>query len=128
MGPEMKSVGAGLRILIVEDEALVGQTLGRCLVRRGHVVRLAGTALEAETLAHGSAFDCGVFDVEVGKEDGIELAARLLRCRLVRAAVFFTGTADDRKRHFAGRLGSIADKGVSFEELARLVEGAMALK
>ncbi|HEX7668957.1 MAG TPA: response regulator [Polyangiaceae bacterium] len=113
----------GLRVLLVEDEAFLAEVLVRCFTRRGHFVRAACSVIEAEVLVRQESFDCGVFDVEVGSEDGIALAERLLTGRKVGVAVFFSGTASGRVRKRAAAVGAFVHKEEHFAELLRVVEG-----
>lgn len=110
-----------LRVLVVEDEALVAQTLGRCFVQSGHVVRLALSALEALAVAAEGSFDCGVFDIQVGGEDGVDLAESLVSSGHVGAAVFYSGTVDERVRARASQVGPFVNKGESFDQLLNAV-------
>jgi DNA-binding response OmpR family regulator len=119
-------VGRSFRLLLVEDEALLGEVLARCFARCGHVVRAASTVIEADVLARDESFDCGVFDVEVGSEDGISLANRLVVAGRVGVAVFFSGTVSVGARRRAAAIGVFVHKAKSFAELLRVVEAQVA--
>ncbi|SRR6266568_1912463 len=65
------------RILIVEDETVVADTLGQILTANGYIIRIAYSAETAiETLAHWSA-ELAILDVMLPKMNGIELAVVL---------------------------------------------------
>lgn len=67
----------GARILVLEDEPIIGFALEDILAAEGAHSFLATTLDEAETAVAGQAFDCGILDVNVhgGKSYGV--AARL---------------------------------------------------
>jgi len=57
----------GLSVFLVEDEALIRMMIADMLEELGHrVVAEAGSIDKAEPLARNSAFDLGVFDINVG--------------------------------------------------------------
>lgn len=70
------------RVLIVEDDTLVGMGLKAQLERLGHVVvGQASNADEATQLFRTQQPDVVLMDIRLDGDDGIELAARLLRER-----------------------------------------------
>ncbi|CAA9443479.1 MAG: hypothetical protein AVDCRST_MAG64-4359 [uncultured Phycisphaerae bacterium] len=72
------------RVLIVEDETLVGMGLKRDLERLGHtVVSQASTAEEARREFRDKQPDVVLMDIRLDGGDGIELAAELLKERRV---------------------------------------------
>jgi AmiR/NasT family two-component response regulator len=72
------------RILIVEDETLVGMGLRTDLERLGHtVVSQASTADEARREFRDKRPDVVLMDIRLDGADGIELAAELLKERRV---------------------------------------------
>jgi response regulator NasT len=71
-----------LRVLIVEDETLVGIGLKRILERLGHtVIAQAATADEARREYREQSPDLVMMDIRLNGADGIELAAELLKER-----------------------------------------------
>src|SRR5690349_2523471 len=95
----MQQLGGGSdRILVVEDDLVIARLIERGFVRLGFVVQVASSCAEARD-APGQ-FRCGVFDIELGDGDGVELAVELLARGSVRTAVFYTGSldADARRR------------------------------
>ena len=74
-----------LRILVVEDEKTVLLMIGRDLCGRGHVVTAVATGDSAR--ATGGTFDVGVFDIHLGDESGVDVAAGLLASKRVAALV-----------------------------------------
>ena len=62
------------RILIVEDERVVADTLGQILAANGYDIRIAYSAEDAATIATQWAPQLAVVDVMLPKMNGIELA------------------------------------------------------
>lgn len=118
--------GTGQRVLVVDDEPLLGEAIGRLLVLTGYTADVALTAHHAEFLASTRIFDCAIIDVSLGNEDGITLACRLLATRRVKRVVFYTGAMEEDTMRRALSVGIHVDKGGRFEELALAVEAAMA--
>src|SRR3954471_12428053 len=74
--------GAKRRVLIVEDETLVGLGLKSNLERLGHeVVGQASTATEATSLFRDAKPDLVLMDIRLDGSDGITLAEELLKER-----------------------------------------------
>lgn len=71
-----------LRILIVEDETIVGMGLRAQLSKLGHsVVGHAANAAEARLLYLDKQPDLVFMDIRLGESDGLELATELLKER-----------------------------------------------
>lgn len=94
--------------LVVEDDPCVRRALIRQLHARG--MRVTAVASSAAIPAEALPVDVGIFDCEVGAEDGVDIAARLVSQGLVRMAIFFTATEDPRVRLQAAALGLVLDK------------------
>ncbi|SDB64837.1 Response regulator receiver domain-containing protein [Belnapia rosea] len=70
-----------LRVLVAEDEALIGMAVAYELEQRGHVVTMAGDGQKAlELVAQFGAFDALVTDMQMPRLRGDELA-RQMRAR-----------------------------------------------
>jgi len=67
----------GSRILVVEDDARLGATLGRVLGAEGHDVEVAADGNEALRRTRDRAFDLVVLDVMLPGIDGIGVCRRL---------------------------------------------------
>jgi len=77
-----KLTGLSFRVLIVEDETLVSEGLRQNLEKLGHTVLAeAANATDAEALFRLKQPDIVMMDIRLGKEDGIDLAAKLLALR-----------------------------------------------
>lgn len=68
------------RVLLVEDDPTVAETVAGLLARDGHVVRVAAHGLEALAALDEHDFDLALLDLDLPVVDGFELA------RLIRAA------------------------------------------
>src|SRR5829696_4519031 len=81
-GPTSTGGEATRRVLIVEDETLVGLGLKSLLERLGHeVVGQASTSAEAIALFRDKSPDIVLMDIRLDGTDGIELARELLAKR-----------------------------------------------
>ena len=68
-----------LRILIVDDETIVRDSLGAWFKQDGHKVDVAPGAKEALRLVTGCRFDIAFLDIKMPGMDGLELQARLIQ-------------------------------------------------
>jgi len=68
-----------MRILIVEDDAMVADGLKRGLAGAGFAVDQVGTAEQAETAIAADEFDLAVVDIGLPQVDGLTLVRRLRR-------------------------------------------------
>jgi two-component system, OmpR family, response regulator len=66
-----------VRILVVEDDALLAEGLTSVLTRAGHVVEQAATGRHADILLVDEQFDLVVLDVGLPDIDGFEVLRRL---------------------------------------------------
>ncbi|MBI3932051.1 MAG: sigma-54-dependent Fis family transcriptional regulator [Acidobacteria bacterium] len=74
--PETRQV---LRLLVVDDEAIVRDSLGGWFRQDGHRVDTAASAKEALALVTKEAYDIALVDVKMPGMDGLELQARLVQ-------------------------------------------------
>ncbi|MGH1572621.1 response regulator [Methylobacterium sp. P31] len=100
---------AALRILVVEDEALIALELECLLDDLGHVtVGVAGTAAEAIAMGRTAAPDVALVDIHlIDGPTGIEVARALSSDRRI-TVVFMTANAKRIPADFAGAIGVIA--------------------
>lgn len=71
-----------MRILVVEDDALVADAIRRGLVEAGFVVEHVSTAEQAEPSLLGEGFDLAVIDIGLPGGDGLSLVRSLRRQRV----------------------------------------------
>lgn len=87
MGSQSPVGVGGLRVLIVEDETLVGMGLKSQLEKLGHqVVGQAASAAEAKSIYRDHRPDFVLMDIRLDGDDGIALTSELLlarRCPMV---------------------------------------------
>jgi AmiR/NasT family two-component response regulator len=116
-----------LRVLIVEDETLVGLGLKAQLEKLGHeVVGQASTAADAVLMFASAKPDIVLLDIRLDAIDGIDLAGQLLkqrRCPMVIISAFSDKGLVDRAAA-AGVFGYLI-KPVSTEALAAQIEIAI---
>jgi CheY-like chemotaxis protein len=123
---------AGLRVLVVDDDAIVGRSVARSLGRDvlTHVTSDAAGALAY--LATGVAVDAVVLDVTMPDESGVELHARLSRAYpwLAPRCVFVTGGFLDHRARDAVRATGlrVLAKPVPAAELRAAVAAAAAAR
>ena len=116
----------GKRVMIVEDDTLVGLGLKSQLERLGHtVVGQAANSAEASELFRTAKPDLVLMDIRLDHADGIELAAELLKVR--RCPMIIVSAYSDveliRRATAAGVFGYLI-KPVSAELLAAQIEVA----
>jgi response regulator NasT len=94
-----------LRILIVEDETMVGMGLRAQLGKLGHtVVGHAANAPEARTMFKEKQPDLVFMDIRLGDADGLELARELLKERRV-PMIVLSAFSDQELIDRAGEVG-----------------------
>lgn len=120
-------VPASLRVLIVEDDTLVGMGLKAQLERLGHhVVGQAGTVAQATDLFRDQKPDLVLMDIRLDQGDGIELAERL-RAERRTPMVVVSAYSDPELVCRAGEAGVFGYliKPVTAESLAAQIEIAL---
>ncbi|MHC5001943.1 MAG: response regulator [Planctomycetota bacterium] len=128
--------GAGLRVLLAEDNPINQQVAVRMLARRGHAVMVAGDGEEAvRLLQEGAAadrpFDLVLMDVQMPVMGGLDATAAIRSDAepVVRAVPIIAMTAHalkgDRERCLAAGMSAYVAKPIDpdelFAEIARLV-------
>ncbi len=82
------------RILVVDDDPLVADSIRRMLLFDGHVVETAQGGEEALVLFTKGNFDLTLVDYEMPKMKGDQLAAAIKRLNPKQPVVMFTGYAE----------------------------------
>ncbi|MFI5008258.1 MAG: sigma-54-dependent transcriptional regulator, partial [Solirubrobacterales bacterium] len=72
-----EAVRPALRLLVVDDETIVRDSLGAWFRQEGHQVATAESAKEALRLCAERGFDIALVDIRMPGLDGLELQARL---------------------------------------------------
>jgi two-component system OmpR family response regulator len=70
-----------MRILLVEDDAMLADAVTRALRQAAHSVQVARTGVEADQLLAGNRYDLVLLDVGLPKMDGFEVLRRLRQRR-----------------------------------------------
>ncbi|WP_371876766.1 response regulator [Sphingomonas sp. DG1-23] len=89
-----RSIGPGLRILVVEDDVRIRSQIADHLRQKGYLIMEAASADEAVLLLQrdGSAIDCVFSDVQMpGSQDGVGLARWIFRHRPGLAVLLTSG-------------------------------------
>jgi len=107
------------RVLAVDDEALVGKVVRRCLVTRGLEVVVHTDVRQA--LQTSPPPDLLVLDLMMPDLDGVAFALRARQQWLDVPIVFVTGGGPPALLARARELGPVLDKPVSCQELADTV-------
>jgi len=68
-----------MRILVVEDDQLVGDAVRRALTFAGYAVDHVSTAESAKAALHAEGFDLAIVDIGLPGQDGLELVRDLRR-------------------------------------------------
>jgi DNA-binding response OmpR family regulator len=79
MSPAETSSLSSARILVVDDEPLIRQSIGQALQKQGHQVALAADGRDALEQLGTATFELVICDIRMSRTDGIEL------CHLVRS-------------------------------------------
>lgn len=117
----------GKRVLIVEDDTLVGMGLKANLERLGHtVIGQAGHSSEAAQLFREQKPDLVLIDIRLNADDGIDLAGQLLAERRV-PIIVVTAYSDPQLIDRATSVGIFGYliKPVSFEALGAQIQVAL---
>jgi signal transduction histidine kinase/ligand-binding sensor domain-containing protein/ActR/RegA family two-component response regulator len=115
--------GEGARILVVEDDALVGEVVCGLLEHLGHRARHVAHGLEGLAAVAGEPFDLIVVDLDLPGIDGFELA-RLLRLQGRAAPIVALTARADAGAEARARAAGMVDflrKPVTGEALAAMV-------
>src|SRR5689334_25415566 len=93
---------SAMRILVVDDEPAVRESLRRALALEGYDVALAADGAEAlETIEDQSQPDAILLDVLMPRVDGLEVARRL-RSKGVRTPILMLTARDEIRDRVAG--------------------------
>jgi AmiR/NasT family two-component response regulator len=125
--PEAQRRVQSLRVLIVEDETIVGMGLRSQLTKLGHtVVGQAATAAEARAAYAEKQPELVFMDIRLGEADGLELAKELLKERRT-PMIVLSAYSDQELINRAGDAGVFGYliKPASPEALAAQIEVAV---
>jgi len=113
-----------LRVLIIEDNALIAAALSEMLADMGHgVCATAATEAEAVVAANRYKPDLMIVDAGLGGGSGVSAVKKILRAKPV-AHVFVTG--DPRRVHARMAGNPVVCKPFHAAELAKAIQIALA--
>src|SRR5512140_1612817 len=115
------------RILIVDDELVVRDSLGKWFTSEGYTARPAGGAREALEAIQQAEFDIALIDIKMPGMDGMELQSRLREADADLTVVIMTGYASVETAVQALKRGAYdyITKPVDPDELSHLVGNAL---
>ncbi|KFN48900.1 hypothetical protein P873_13185 [Arenimonas composti TR7-09 = DSM 18010] len=121
--PEVANLpAAGRRLLLVEDDPLVGEVIAGLLRSRGHTVVHAAHALSALAELDCAAYDLAIVDLDLPGIDGLQLAGLIQgRWSLPLLALTARADADAEPQARAAGMAAFVRKPVSGEELDQLI-------
>lgn len=94
------------KILVVEDERNLGQTLVECLEREGYEAAWARSKAEAEAEISSRRFDLALLDVGLPDGSGFDVAAGLRKMQPGASIVFLTAMGAPEQRVHGLELGA----------------------
>jgi len=127
-------VQTGLRVLVVEDNAVNQLVVSRLLEKQGNYVRVAGNGREALAAIDQQPFDLILMDVQMPEMDGLEATARIREREKVRggrvAILALTAYAmkGDAERCLAAGMNGYISKPVRPEELFNAIDRVLGAK
>src|SRR5579872_2332436 len=115
------------KILIVDDELVVRDSLGKWFTSEGYAARPVGGAREALEVIQQAEFDIALIDIKMPGMDGMELQARLKEADPELTVVIMTGYASVDTAVQALKRGAYdyITKPVDPDELSHLVANAL---
>jgi len=117
--PQDSEAIAPQRVLVIDDETVIGMSIKRCLGPAGHkVVCCEDPRLGLETATTGS-FDVIFLDLMMPGLDGLEVLRRIKKEGILAEVVIITGhsTVESRRRSHAPRRGRLSGQALHPDEL-----------
>ena len=96
-----------MRLLLLEDDQILSETLQLFLVREGYQVDIALTMEEAEELSFEKAYDAYLFDINLPEGSGLELLRNLRFAEDRTPTIFITALTDMHSISAGFELGAI---------------------
>lgn len=111
------------RILVVDDEIDLAETIRDLLAFKSYEVEIAGNGLEAQVLLEQKTYDLVISDMNMPKMDGMQLLAIINQKYQNTPVIFLSGFSqyDFKTAQSHGAL-AILCKPVAMEELFKVVE------
>jgi signal transduction histidine kinase/CheY-like chemotaxis protein len=124
--------GAGLRVLVAEDNPVNQRLVQRLLERKRHTVSIAGNGREALRAAEREDFDLVLMDVQMPEMDGLEATAQLRRAEKATGmhrrifAMTAHAMAGDREQCLAAGMDGYLSKPIQPDELEKVLAAVEA--
>lgn len=120
-----------MRVLVVEDDALVASHLATILRREGHDVEVTTDGTTALASIQAQSPDAILLDLGLPGMDGWELARQVMRMKgdkkPLLVAITGHGATEDRKRSLQAGIHLHLTKPVDIDELRRLLKRFRAI-
>jgi two-component system, NtrC family, response regulator AtoC len=116
-----------VRILVVDDEPMMADSLKQNLAEEGYLVDSAATGAEAIELFDQGGHHLAICDLQLPDMDGLELMRHMKDARPTTEVIVVTGYGSVQKAVEATKAGAFyfVEKPFDFEELQPLVEKAL---
>jgi two-component system nitrogen regulation response regulator NtrX len=123
----MTRPGTNARILVIDDDAAIRDSLRMTLEYQGYAVQLASSGEEGAALVEREAPDLVFLDIKMPGMDGLEVLQRLRPLTDVTPIIVLSGNADIQTAVEATKLGAfdIVEKPLSTDRLLVLVRNAI---
>ncbi len=93
------------RLLVIDDEAIVGKRLRQVFSKMGFVVEVFDSPVQAISAAEAHKFDIVVTDLKMEGMDGMEVLSRMRQLNPATRVIIITGYAQPETEEEAFRLG-----------------------
>src|SRR5437016_10242991 len=122
-----KSKAQDIRILVIDDEPMMSDSLRRHLEEEGYAVDTAATGAQAIDLFDGGAHHLVICDLQLPDMDGLTLLRHMKDARPTTEVIVVTGYGSVQTAVEATKAGAFyfVEKPFDFEELSPLVEKAL---
>jgi len=126
-GEEKKVENKDVRILVVDDEAVMADSLKQNLREEGYLVDTAATGAEAIELFDQGGHHLAICDLQLPDMDGLEVMRHMKDARPTTEVIVVTGYGSVPKAVEATKAGAFyfVEKPFDFEEIQPLVEKAL---
>ncbi len=127
LGEEKKVENKDVRILIVDDEAMMADSLRQHLTDEGYSVDTAGTGAEAIERFDQGGHHLAICDLQLPDMDGLDIMRHIKDARPTTEVIVVTGYGSVQRAVDATKAGAFyfVEKPFDFEELQPLVEKAL---
>ena len=122
-----KAKNKDIRILVVDDEPMMSDSLRQHLTEEGYTVDVSSSGTQAIDLFDGGAYHLVICDLQLPDMDGLELLRHMKDARPATEVIVVTGYGSVQAAVEAIKSGAFyfVEKPFDFEELSPLVEKAL---